>query len=303
MAEKIAKIEDTLIGVWMGISHQTITITSIREDLGFSGTYFTPSMDIRATFAGQWCLDGDILTMNYTESDSSFFRVPMVDLNRIEPVSSNKIILHTHPHGISMEWNRVKFAKRECPQAQPIAKLKAPTLKVLKAFKMEDLENDNPLMSWMANLIDRSDQAYYDYKVMDALQNRIPKKAGYYFCMSQVEGLWGNGGMQQVLLNDQTEPNQYFLRVVGDAYEYFGELRVAKLIRELAAKSIDWIEKIESLNQAEAPEEEFEPIWKEVDSYDDVFDKMLQTCEVNPYETLLEDIRKNPRDYVQSVLD
>lgn len=280
----------------MGVSHQTVTITAIRSDQTFSGTYFTPAMDVRATFAGRWSLEESVLTLEYIESDSPVLRVPLTDRNRLEPASPDKIVLHTLPQGISVEWQRVKFAQhlsKERSAAKPVA---PPTPEALTKLTIDDLFDSNPLSKWIFHLIDESEKEFFDDKMVDALKTTIPTKAGYYFAISQFEGLWGSGGMQHVLLREEILQTQHFLKVAAEGYDHFQSPRVARLIRELAAKTIPWMKKIASLNEEEAPDESFKAVWAEVDVYDDVFDKLLEE-EGGAYGALIRDIQQNPKDY------
>lgn len=280
----------------MGVTHQTIQVTALRPDRSFSGTYFTPAMDIRARFAGKWDWKDGVFVMEYLEADSPPFRVPMKDENRLEVVSPDVMILHTLPKGISVEWKRVEFAapasqaKATKPQVAP------PTFAALRGLSVDDLVNTNPLSAWMHHLVDSSKQPLFDDKTVDALQTTIPKKAGYYFAIFQFEGLWGNGGMQHVVLREEIPQTQYFLKLAAEGYEHFGCPKTATLIRELAAKATPWMEQIKALNDTDAPDEKFQPIWSAVDAYDARYDKLCEE-ESGLYEALLKDIHQNPEDY------
>lgn len=286
---------DLIEGEWIGISHQTITVTSCHSDGTFSGTYFTPSLDIRATFSGKWSLEKDTLTLSYIEADAPIFRVPMDDTNRIEIISDDSIILHTLPQGISLTWNRVKYAEHWSKKVQKKEVVSPPKLSKLTSLKADDLIDSNVLMNWIFFLIDSSEEKFFDDKMVDALQNIIPKKAGYYFAVFQFEGLWGNGGMQHVLLREELEQTQYLLKVAASGYEYFGSLKSASLVRELAKKTKVWMSKLMSMDDS-TPDAKYESIWREVDKYDDVFDN-LNKVEGGWYEALLKDIHTNPKDY------
>ncbi|MGB0743158.1 MAG: DMP19 family protein [Opitutales bacterium] len=287
---------NSIEGVWVGISHQTITVTSLKSDQSFSGTYFTPPVDLRATFAGKWSLENEVLTLEYTESDSPAFQVPLTDRNRIELDSADAITLHTLPQGISIEWKRVKFASHWSEERSAVKQVDPPSKETLTKLTLDDLLDSNPLSEWVFYLIDTSREELFDDKMVDALKTSIPEKAGYYYAISQFEGLWGNGGMQHVLLREEISQTQFFLNAAAEGYEHFDSPQVAMLIRDLAAKTISWMKQIKSLNDLDAPEEEFEPIWSEVDAYDDVFDKLLEE-ECGAYDALLKDIRTSPQDY------
>ena len=287
--------KELIEGEWIGISHQTITVFSCRSNGTFSGTYFTPSMDIRATFSGEWTLEKDTLTFNYIEADSPPFRVPMEDKNRIEIVSNDSLILHTLPQGISVTWNRVNYADHWSKKAQRKEYTPPPTLSELASLSTNDLIDSNVLMNWISFLIDSSEKNLFDDKMVDALRNKIPTKAGYYFAVFQFEGLWSNGGMQHVLLREELEQTQYLLKVTASGYDYFGKSKSASLVRELAKKTKVWMSTLMAMNE-NTPDEKYEVIWQEVDHYDDVFDK-LNEKESDWYEALLKDIHTNPEDY------
>jgi hypothetical protein len=202
-------------GVWMGVSHQTITVTALKSDQSFSGTYFTPALNVRATFAGKWNLVEDILTLEYTESESPVFRVPLTDRNRVELGSPDVMTLHTLPQGISVAWNRVKFAPHWSEERRAAKKIDPPTPETLTRLTPDDLVDSNPLSEWIFYLIESSDEKLHDDKIVDALKTSIPKKAGYYYAISQFEGLWGNGGMQHVLLREEIPQTQCFLKTAA----------------------------------------------------------------------------------------
>lgn len=290
-------LTESLEGVWMGVSHQTIQVTALRPDRTFSGTYFTPAMDIRARFSGRWEWKDGVFTMEYLEADSPPFRVPMKDENRLEAVSPDVMVLHTLPKGASVEWKRVQFAPHgKEPQKANKPPVDPPSLQALRRLSLKDLIDTNPLSAWMHHLVDASKKPLFDDKVVDALQTTIPKKAGYYFAIFQFEGMWGNGGMQHVVLREEIPQTQYLLKLTAEGYEHFGNPKTAALVRELAAQAIPWMEQIIALNKADASEEKFQPVWSAVDAYDARYDKLNEE-EPGVYEALLKDIHQKPEDY------
>ena len=151
-----------------------------------------------------------------------------------------------------------------------------PDLKTLTRMKQDDLNNQNPLLEWVFHLIDCSQKQLHDDKVVDALKNTIPIKAGYYYAIFVLEGPWGNGGMTHLLLREETAQNQYFLKTAAKGYDYFQSPEVAEFIRMLAKKTVIWMKKIKAMTKRDAPEEAFAPIIAEVEAYDAVFDQLLQ---------------------------
>jgi len=289
---------EILVGVWSGISHQTITITSMRADHTFSGTYFTPAMDVRTTFSGKWTLAGEVLNLEHTESNPPFMRVPFLDQNRLEVISSDSIMLHTLPRGISLPWKRVQFATPESVSGKPAKKkpVNPPNLKTLTRLKQDDLYNNNPLLEWIFYLIDSSPKQLHDDKMVDALKNTIPQKAGYYYAVIVLERLWGNG-MTSVLLHEETAQTQYFLKIAADGYDHFQSPGVADFIRMLAKKTVTWMRKINALTKRNAPQEAFAPVVAEVEAYDEIFDQLLRK-KSKVDKALLKDIHKHPEDYI-----
>ena len=108
-----SNLSDKIVGTWLTVSHQTITVTDIRSDGTFSGTYFNPAFDVRTTFSGKWKLSGDELTLNYLESTSPVMRVPLEDRNQILAKDKDTLIFQTLPKGIRVEVKRVNFPSRE----------------------------------------------------------------------------------------------------------------------------------------------------------------------------------------------
>ncbi len=288
--------KELIEGVWLGISHQTVTVTSCRIDGTFSGTYFTPSFNIRSSFAGTWTLEKDILTFIYEEFDSPKFKVPMEDRNKVEVLSDDSIFLQTLPAGVSITLNRVNFTEHWSKKKSNLKPRNAPTINQLLSLSSDDLINSNCLDTWIFDQIASSKETLWDDKMVDALKNKVPKKAGFYFAISQFEGLWGNGGMQHVLLRYEIEQTQYLLDLTEQAYSYFGCPELSILVKELAKKTITWMKEVNFLNEVGSPIEKFQPIWDEVDKYDDIYDQLSEK-EANWYDALLADIKANPEQY------
>ena len=108
-----ASVEKDLIGTWISISHQTVTVTHYKNDGTFSGTYFTPAFDVKTTFSGKWNVKGDELVLDYLESSSPVMKVPLQDRNKLIFKDKNTVVLKTLPEGIQVEAKRVKFKDRK----------------------------------------------------------------------------------------------------------------------------------------------------------------------------------------------
>ena len=102
-----------LVGTWIMVSHQTVTVIDYKKNGSFSGTYFTPRFDIKTTFVGKWNISRDELILDYIESSSPVMKVPFQDRNRIVSKDKNTILLITLPDGIQVEAKRVTFKERK----------------------------------------------------------------------------------------------------------------------------------------------------------------------------------------------
>lgn len=171
-----------------------------------------------------------------------------------------------------------------------------PSPEALKAFTVTDLADSNPLSSWIYGLVEASNEKVFEDKIVDALKNTIPLKCGYYFAIGQFEGLWGNGGMQHVVLRDEVVQTQHLLGVAAEGYEHYKRPKTAALVRELSSKMPSWMKRIEELRRREAPEDEWRAVWAEVDSYDVIFNGLLDE-EGTVYTEMLADIQQYPADY------
>ena len=283
-----------LEGVWVGISTQSVTVTALGSNQVFGGTFFTPAMDARCVFSGTWSREQDVLTLEFAECQPPIFPVPMTDRNRVEWMSSDSVVLHTLPEGPALTWNRVDFHERRCTSPRVVV---PPTPAALASMSAADLMDANPLFAWIADLVAATPGRTFEEQFDEALRLRIPRKAGFAIAISQVEGLWGNGGTQHLVLRETVPQTRHLLGVAAAGYEHFGRPRLAQLVRELAAHAGRWMRHIEDLGLRQATDEEYAPLHAEVDAYDEVFAKLLDE-EGNAYEAIAADIRARPHDYL-----
>jgi hypothetical protein len=286
-----------LEGVWIGISIQSVTVTALGSNQVFAGTFFTPAMDARCIFSGTWNCENDVLALEFTECRPPVFPVPLTDRNRVEWVSSDSVVLHTLPHGPTVQWNRVDFPGRRCTAPSPAAAT-PPTTESLAALSAADLTDANPLYAWIGDLVAAAPGRSYEEQLDAALRLRIPRKAGYAFAIFQIEGLWGNGGMQHAVLRGTVPQTRQLLGVAAAGYEHFGRPRLAKLIHEIAAHAGRWMRHLDELDHRRAADEEYAPLLAEVDSYDGTFATLLEE-EGTAYEAIAADIRAHPHDYLR----
>lgn len=182
-------------------------------------------------------------------------------------------------------------------QTSDHAGVPSPTAGMLKKLSKDDLFRTNPLMEWMSATVEGSPGQLYEDKVLFALKNSIPKKAGFYFVMFQVDGQFGNGGMQQVLLQDPIPQNQELLKIAVEAFKAFGAERTSALLMDLVPKAKKWMERLESLEKQNADDSEFDKVYSEVDNYDRKYEKAIK-WDKDPFKALIHDIKKNPKAYI-----
>ena len=286
-----------LAGVWIGVSIQSVTVTALGSNAIFTGTFFTPAMDARCVFSGRWAVEGDVLTLEFTECRPPVFAVPLTDRNRVEHLSPDSIVLHTLPAGPVVTWNRVDFAERRCTGPTPAVPV-PPAPETLALLTAADLADANPLFAWIADLVTTAPGRSFAERLDTALRTRIPRKAGYAFAIFQVEGLWGNGGMGHVVLRDTAAETRHLLGVAAAGYAHFGRPRLAQLLRDVAARTARWMRLVEELGHRQAAEVEFAALDAELSGYDAAFAKLLDE-EAGVYEAIAADTRERPHDYVR----
>lgn len=284
-----------LEGTWLGISQQTVTVTDLRPDGTFSGTYFTPTADVRMTFVGEWFFEDDVLTLGYRECSASFLEVPMDDVNRVDVISADIVILHPEPSGDTVQWKRLHFAERE--DVDPLPEVPAPSVEQLRQLSEDDLYNSDLIFDWIMSVIDRRPMTLWDDKVRDALQNHLPPKCARYFALTEFEGRLANGGMQHVMpVGEGLSYYSFMVGLAADAYEAYGCAARARVLRELVARSKGWDEAAAGLRQGDAEEDAWQSLYDEVSSYDAVFSKATDE-DPDWIEGFVRDLKRNPEDF------
>jgi hypothetical protein len=188
-------------------------------------------------------------------------------------------------------------------EENPIS-MKPPTIEQLRSIK--DIADNEILPNYISAAIDASDGEFYDQKVKHAVQNQLSERAAHWYFVTSFLGLWGNGGMQAVLLSDPDEIDhkQWVLKKTVEAFQAFGCKETATFIEDLIPKSAKWSKAIGELNRREdggedIPEEAFDKVWSEVDAFDDPFDEVFQGA-TDVYETMTKDVKQHPEKYLRS---
>lgn len=297
----MANLSEQIIGTWIGISHQSITVITFNVDGTIYGTYQTPSINLKSTFDGKWLISNNILQSHYTNSSP---RIPFLtdtkyqdkvtidgDKMSLEGIGSSDIEL------VRVKYKEHRSVERRKESMSKIFNAEIPSVAQLESIDHDNLLNNNDLLNWIYRLIEEANGDLHDEKVINALINSIPKKSGYYYAILTFEGLWGNGGMQSVMLPDDLESSQTFLNIVESAYRHFGSVKTADLINDLIPKSKKWSMEIEKYIDEEPPYMESQKIWDQIDNYDDIYEKTIES-DKSVWDALLEDIHNNPIDYI-----
>lgn len=294
--------KNSIEGVWMGVSHQTVTITACRADGTFSGTYFTPSLDVRAVFAGNWILKSDTLILTYTEASSPVFRVPLEDRNRVEMLSKDALKLSTLPSGVEVVWKRVVFPEHALQKAGKVPFAAPPTTADILALtenEGDSLYQDNKLQEWIRYRIHRGEGATFDEKELHAITQVIPRKAAYYYAIyDYCYGTFNIDGAQALLLKEPHAINETFLKLAEEGFRFYGAKKSADFLKKVIPKTKVWMTQLAELESQQAEDAKYQLIWDEVDSYEGLMGDLF--ANEDPREAMIKDMKAHPREYTVS---
>jgi hypothetical protein len=180
--------------------------------------------------------------------------------------------------------------------------MKPPTIEQLRSI--HDIGDSDVLPDYLHGVIDAASGEYYDQKVKHAVEEHLSQRAAYWHFVTSFLGLWGNGGMQHVLLCEGNEipHKQWELKQTVAAFRTYGCTETADFIESLIPKAAQWAQAIADLNDREAngetiPEEAFDEIWSQVDAFDDPFDEGFES-DPDVYEAMTKDVQTNPEQYL-----
>jgi hypothetical protein len=88
MSTLSARNPEVVEGVWIGVSHQTIRGTSRRADRSFSGTSFTPAMDVPARLSGKGDLLRDVPTTDYPGADAPTRKLAAKTMSSMDEITA-----------------------------------------------------------------------------------------------------------------------------------------------------------------------------------------------------------------------
>ena len=163
----------------------------------------------------------------------------------------------------------------------------------LAQLDLDDItQGTSPLLVEPFRVLESLSGASYEQKELELL-GHLSKKLGYYYLIFRLDALWANGGMQAVALDKDSENSATLLNRTIEAFDFFGASAGSALLREIVPLAIHAAREIDALVERDAPDEEFEPVWARLDSYDDRYDDVF----VAVYPPILADLHNHPTDW------
>ena len=163
----------------------------------------------------------------------------------------------------------------------------------LTRLTLDDIsQGTSPLLVEPFQLLRLAPGRSHEHKECELLK-RLPKKLGAYYLIFRLDALWANGGMQGVALDKDTEFSVPLLQLTPVAFDLFGAVSAAAFLREIVPVAVQAAGEIDVLVQRDAPDEEFDPIWARLDSYDSYYDETFSEV----YSAILADIHQHPHGW------
>jgi hypothetical protein len=306
---------DWITGTWMAVSHQTVQIIHYREDGTFSGTYFTPGLDVKSVMEGTWRLDEDILHTTWLKSDLPGMSTPWHDKDRVKQLDPNRMQVTGLNVPIQLVLERVEFKKPQdvilkvSPvKREPSPPVPAPTVDELRAFNENDMEENNLLLNHIFALIEHAPGEFFHDRVRHVVDTQLTEAAGFYYVTEMFYRMYGNGGMQDVLLIDDEfiEFELWQLRKVRDGFRYFGCKGQADFMESQMKNVVIWAREITRLiglerEGVEVPESGFETVWHQIDALEPTWER-IRDKDPFLYDQVLKDLKANPERYLRERL-
>ena len=124
----------------------------------------------------------------------------------------------------------------------------------------------------------------------------MPKGLRYYFLIMGLDGQWGNGGMQSVVLRDDPAGSWKLVEGAAEALRFHGSDGRAKVLDELLAVAKVVEPKMQAAIERDAPESELQTLWDQIDAFDDRYDKADPDIDV--YARIVKHAHQHPDEYV-----
>lgn len=124
----------------------------------------------------------------------------------------------------------------------------------------------------------------------------MPKGLRYYFFIMGLDGQWGNGGMQSVVLSDDPAGSWKLVERAAEALRFHGSEGKAKVLDELLTVANVVEPKLRAAIERDAPESELQSLWDQIDAFDDRYDKA--DSEMDVYARIVKHAHQHPEEYV-----
>jgi hypothetical protein len=112
----------------------------------------------------------------------------------------------------------------------------------------------------------------------------------------RLDGYWGNGGMQAVVLSDAPANSWRLVAEAANAFRFYGAHEKARVLDELlvVAKVVE--PKLRTALERDAPDKEFQALWDQIDVFDDRYDRA--DPEIDVYARIVKHAHEYPDEYV-----
>ena len=124
----------------------------------------------------------------------------------------------------------------------------------------------------------------------------MPRGLKFYFLIMRLDGQWGNGGMQAVVLSDDPAGSWKLVEGAAEALRFHGSHGKAQVLDELLSVAKVVEPKLQAALERNAPESELQGLWDQIDAYDDRYDKADPDIDV--YARIVKHAHKHPEEYV-----
>ncbi len=123
----------------------------------------------------------------------------------------------------------------------------------------------------------------------------MPRGLRCYFFIMSLDGKWGNGGMQAVVLSDDPESSWKLVEGAAEALRFHGSVKKAQVLDELLSVARIVQPKLWAALNRDAPESELRELWSQIDVFDERYDKADPKVDV--YARIVKHAHKHPEEY------
>lgn len=124
----------------------------------------------------------------------------------------------------------------------------------------------------------------------------MPRGLRYYFLIMRFDALWGNGGMESVVLTDDPEGACQLVEATAEALRFHGSDERAGVLEELARVTRVVEPELRAALDRDAPASELRPLYDRITAFDERYDKADRS--VNVYARIVRHAHAYPEEYV-----